>query len=490
MSAARDEMSRLSDLYGDQQQLRLPPQSIEAEQSVLGGVMLLNRATREVDDLLTERSFYRRDHQLIWRAICELSGKGQPIDAVTLGDWFESQGQLDQVGDGAYLIELSCTVPSAANIRAYAEIVAEKAKMRALIDAGQELIDAAYVPDGRSAVELVGEAQSRIGGLLNNEPCELESVGPVMERVFHRLGERAQNGGGISGLTTGDPDLDELLGGFQPGNMIVLAARPKMGKTTRAVNFGEHVALVLHKPVVIFTFEMQPEELGDRMLANRATIAGQKIRNGRLDNADWASATAATTELRQAPIFVSRPRRARVEHVCAQIRRFKAKHADLGLVVIDYLQLMYVHGDNRASGIGEITMALKLCASEIGVTILLLSQLNRDLEKRPDKRPMLSDLRESGSIEQDADAVIFIYRDQIYDENSRWEGTAELIVAAQRNGATGMVRQLYQPEYFRFSPLPEWWEPKQSSATASIGNGSPKPRRGLAGALQYRGDDQ
>ncbi|MFF2048072.1 replicative DNA helicase [Stenotrophomonas bentonitica] len=484
--SARHDIDRLADLYACDPE-RHPLHSLDAEQSVLGGLMLRNRAWDEVSDLLTAQSFFRADHRLIWQAMAELQPTGVEFDAVTLGDWFQSRGKLDMVHGGAYLIELANNTPSAANIVGYASIVADKAKLRALADAAQEVIDAVFSPDGRSAVELVGEAQSRIGGLLDNEPCELESVAPVMDRVFHRLGERAQNGGGISGLTTGDPDLDELLGGFQPGNMIVLAARPKMGKTTRAVNFGEHVALVLRKPVVIFTFEMQPEELGDRMLANRATIAGQKIRNGRLDNADWASASEATKDLRQAPIFVSRPRRARVEHVCAQIRRFKAKHPDLGLVVIDYLQLMYVHGDNRASGIGEITMALKLCASEIGVTILLLSQLNRDLEKRPDKRPMLADLRESGSIEQDADAVIFIYRDQIYDPNSRWEGTAELIVAAQRNGATGMVRELYQPEYFRFSPLPEYWEPQQTSASALAAGTAPK-RKGIASFLPKSGD--
>lgn len=490
MSAARDEMSRLSDLYGDQQQLRLPPQNIEAEQSVIGGVMLVNRALSEVEDLLHEGDFYRRDHQLLWRCIKHLADKRQPFDAVTIGEWFEAQGQLDLVGDGAYIVELANNTPSAANVRAYAEIVAEKAKMRALIDAGHDLIDAAYSPEGRSALDLVGQAQSRIGGLLDNEPCDLESVGPVMERVFHRLGERAESGGGIHGLTTGNPELDELLGGMQPGQMIVLAARPKMGKTTKAVNIAEHVSLRLGKPVAVFTFEMQPEELGDRMLANQGGISGTRIRTGKLDDIDWTNAAAATRRLSAAPIFVSRPKRARAEHVCAQMRRMKARHPDLALIVIDYLQLMEVRSDNRSAGIGDITMTLKLTAGEIGVTVLLLSQLNRKLEDRTDKRPIVADLRDSGSIEQDADAVIFIYRDEIYNPGSRWEGTAEVIVAIQRNGAPGMVRELYQPEYFRFSQLPEYWEPKQSSATASVGNGSPKPRRGLAAALQYRGDDQ
>ncbi len=481
MSARRQEQ------YDDQQWGRQLPYSLDAEQAVLGGLMLRHRAWDQVADLLTADSFFRADHRVIWQAMTELQPTGVEFDPVVLGDWLQSRGKLDLVRDGAYLIELSATTPSAANIVGYAEIVAEKAKLRALIGAGQDLIDAAHSPEGRSAVELVGMAQSRIGGMLDNEPCDLESVAPVMERVFHRLGDRAANGGGISGLTTGNEDLDQVLGGLQPGNLIVLAARPKMGKTTKAINLAEHVALRLHKPVAVFTFEMQPEELGDRMLANQAGINGNRIRTGKLDDVDWANASEAIRRLSNAPIFVSRPKKARVEHVCAQIRRLHARNP-LGLVVIDYLQLMHVTGDNRAAGIGDITMALKLTASELGLPIVLLSQLNRKLEERTDKRPIVADLRDSGSIEQDADAVIFIYRDEIYHPGSRWEGTAELIVAIQRNGAPGMVRELYQPELFRFSPLPEYWEPRQTSASAPAAGSAPKPRRGLAAALPKAGD--
>lgn len=477
-------MNALPDYYREEG-LRTLPQAIEAEQAVLGGLMLRPQAWMDVQDVLTAQQFYRRDHQLIWQAIEDVLKKGREADAVTIGEWFESRGKLEMVGDGAYIIELAHNTPSAANIRGYAEIVAETAKRRALIDAGQELIDAAYSPEGRSALDLIGSAQTRIGGLLDSEPCDLESVAPVMERVFHRLGERANNEGGISGLTTGDHDLDELVGGLQPGGLYVLAARPKMGKTTKAINVAEHVALRLRRPVAVFTFEMQPEELGDRMLANQAGINGTRIRTGKLDDVDWANASEATRRLSQAPIFVSRPKRARVEHVCAQIRRMHARDP-LGLVVIDYLQLMEVKGDNRAAGIGDITRTLKLTASELGVPFLLLSQLNRELEKRTDKRPIVADLRDSGSIEQDADAVIFIYRDEIYNPGSRWEGTAELIVAIQRNGAPGMVRQLYQPEYFRFSPLPEYWQPKQTSASAPAAGTASRQKRGFAGVAAAR----
>ncbi|HDS1303468.1 TPA: replicative DNA helicase [Stenotrophomonas maltophilia] len=484
MNAARDEVSRLSGLYGDQQALRLPPHSIDAEQSVLGGLMLVNRALVEVQDVLVEGDFYRRDHQLLWRCILQLAEKRQPFDAVTIGEWFEAAGQLELVGDGAYIIELANNTPSAANVRAYAEIVAEKAKLRALIDAGHDLIDAAYSPEGRSALDLIGHAQSRIGGLLDSEPCDLEPVAPVMARVFDQLSHAAETVDGITGLSSSLEDLDQILDGLLGGRLYVLAARPKMGKTTLAQNIAEQVALRAGKSVAFFSFEMKPEELGKRMLANLAGVSGGKLRSGKLDNADWQNVTLWTRRIGEAAMRISRPRIAKVQHVCAQVRRMKAQDDNLVLVVIDYLQLMHVSGDNRAAGIGDITRALKLLASELDIAVLLLSQLNRDLEKRPgDKRPIVADLRDSGSIEQDADAVIFIYRDEIYHPDSRWAGTAELIVAIQRDGAPGMARVAYAPEYFRFSNLPEWWEPKQTSASAPAAGSAPRARRGLAAAL-------
>ena len=471
----RNEADRMAAVYGAG--ARVPPHSIDAEQAVLGGLMLMGRAWWDVADVVTEQDFYRRDHQLIFRAIAELARKEQPFDAVTLGEWFESRDQLDVVGDGAYLIELSSTTPSAANVRAYAEIVADKARLRQLIQVGTEIVNDGFKPDGRSSVELLGDAQSRLGGLLVNEPCELEPVAPVMQRVYDRLTERSHAETKVHGLTTGIDDLDGLLGGLAPGGLYVIAARPKMGKTTLAQNIAEHCALVKRKAVAVFSFEMQPEELGDRMLASIGGISGHAIRSGDLDEADWSNVTRAMKRLREASIFVSRPRNARVEHVVAQVRRQHARNP-LGLVVIDYLQLMTVVGDNRAAGIGEITRALKLMAGELGLPVLLLSQLNRDLEKRPDKRPIVADLRDSGSIEQDADAVIFIYRDEIYDRHTRYRGTAELIVGVQRNGPPGDVRVLYQPERFRFSNLPEYWQPEPIATTPE------KPRAGGFGRLK------
>jgi len=469
---AAAEVERMNALYGEPdtlprapmrtpnrgEQLRVPPQSIEAEQAVLGGLMLMPRAWYEVVDLISAGDFYRRDHALIWEAIADSMRKKRPVDAVTLGDWLESMGHSEAVAGGAYLVELASTTPSAANIRAYAEIVADKARMRRLIETGTEMVNAGFAPDGRDSLEIIGEAQARLGSLVSSQPCELESVVPVMQRVFDRLQDRYQQGGGVNGITTGIDDLDRLLNGLVPGGLYLLAARPKMGKTTLAQNIAEHVALVRKQAVAVFSFEMQPEELGDRMLSSLGDIDADRVRRGELDDADWASVSDTMRRLRGANIFVSRPRNARVEHVVAQVRRQHA-HQKLSLVVIDYLQLMHTTGDNRAQGIGEITRALKLMAGELGVPVLLLSQLNRDLEKRPDKRPVPSDLRDSGAIEQDADAVLFIYRDEVYDRNSRCKGTAEIIVGLQRNGPADTVRVRYRPDRFRFENLPDGWEP-------------------------------
>lgn len=468
MIDSKAEVERMGELYRGRQpresgisQLRVPPHSVDAEQAVLGGLMLVGRAWWDVSDLLTEADFYRRDHAMIWRAISEMANAKppRPFDTVTLGDWFAAQGQSELIGGGAYLIEISSTTPSAANIRAYAEIVADKARLRRLIEVGTAVVSDAFDAGGRSSIELVGEAQTRIGNLMASEPFDLEPVEPVMQRVYARLEERSRTDGAIHGMTTGITDLDALLGGLKPGGLYLLAARPKMGKTTLAQNITEHCALTRRQPVAFFSLEMQPEELGDRMLASIGGISGDRIRSGDLDDVDWANVTAAMQRLRSADLYISSPRNARVEYIVAQTRRLHARKR-LGLVVVDYLQLMPVKGDNRAQGIGDITRALKLMAGELGIPVLLLSQLNRELEKRPDKRPIPADLRDSGAIEQDADAVIFIYRDEAYDRHSRWKGSAELIVALQRNGPPGDMRVLYMPERFKFQELPEYWQPE------------------------------
>lgn len=468
-------------------QLRMPPQSIDAEQSVLGGILLQPKAWSEVADLLNEGDFYRREHQLIWRAIAALEKAGRAVDSLTVGDFLVAKGFGEMVAGGAYLIELATTTPSAANIRAYAEIVADKARMRRLIEVGTGMVNAGFQPDGKSSVELIGEAQSQVGALLATQPCELEPIAPVMVRVFDRLQERYHRGGGIDGITTSIHELDLLLNGLKPGGLYVLAARPKMGKTTLAINIAEHVAIVLQKPVAVWSFEMQPEELGDRMLSSQADVDANRVRSGNLDDADWANVAAAMKKLRGAQILVTRPRSSRVEHLVAQARRQHAKQP-LGLIVVDYLQLLEVSGDNRSQALGDVTRALKLMAGELGIPILLLSQLNRELEKRPDKRPMPSDLRDSGSIEQDADAVIFIYRDEVYDKASRWRGSAEIIVGLQRNGPPGEVRVLYRPDRFRFENLPEEWAPEPLDEEGTTKRRGFRKRGGNPGADAAAGD--
>jgi replicative DNA helicase len=473
-------------------QLRMPPVSIEAEQAVLGGLLLCgtpdmaNRVWDEVAELLAESSFYRRDHQLIWRAIDHLHEKRRPFDAVTLAAWFESQGLGEHVDRGAYLVELASTTPSAANIRAYAEIVADRARLRRLIDVGTAMVNDGFSPEGRGSLELIGAAQTQVAALLSDQPCDLEPVAPVMQRVFDLLTERFNRGGGIAGLTTGYGELDELINGLAPG-LYVLAARPKQGKTTLAQNIVEYVALQHGKPVAVFSLEMQTEALGDRMLSSIGDVDASRIRRGDLDDADWANVTSAMRRLRGAQIFVSRPRNARAEHIIAQARRQHAR-TPLGLIVIDYLQLIHAPGDNKSQALGEVSRALAMMSHELRVPVLLLSQLNRELEKRTDKRPVPSDLRDSGAIEQDADAVIFIYRDEWYDPNSRHKGTAEIIVSLQRNGPPGMVRLRYRPDRFRFENLPADWEPEPMPARDASPKRSFRRKGGSSGADAAAGD--
>lgn len=453
---------------GRTEHLRTPPMAIEAEQNVLGGLLLVPAAFDRIADVVSEQSFYRRDHALIFRAIKALHDADRPFDALTLGEWLCKRGYGEQIQDGAYLIELTNTQSSAANIRAHAEIIADKHRLRRMIDVGSELVNNAFLPGGRDTVEILGNAQIALSDLLTTEPCELESIAPVIERCIDGVFERSNHDGEITGLPTGVEELDLLINGLDPGQVIVIAARPKMGKTTLAQNIAEFLAIGRKTAVAVFSFEMQPEELGNRMLSSIGHVNGDNIRRGRLDSQDHANIGAARKKLSGAQIFISRPKSARIEQVVAQAKRQHAK-TPLGLIVIDYLQLMESSAENRTQGISQITRALKLLAGELRVPIILLSQLNRELEKRPDKRPLLSDLRDSGTIEQDADVVIAIYRDEIYNKASQYAGTAELIVLAQRNGPPGTVRVKYEPHQFRFSNLPSSWRPapKETKAKGS-----------------------
>jgi len=452
-------------------QLRMPPAAVDAEQAVLGGLMLAPFAFAEVSDLLQPADFYRRDHELIYRAIQHLEQKKRPFDAVTLGEWFEANGKQDLVAGGAYLVELASTTPSAANIRAYAEIVAEKARLRSLIEVGTEMVNTGFESEGRESLELVGEFQTKLGRLLQSQPLELEDIKPVLGRMFDNLQRRYQLEGALDGLSTGITELDRELNGLKGGRLYVIAARPKMGKTTLATNIARAVGVDQGKPVAFFSFEMPQEELAERLTCDVGNIEHANFRTGQLEDEEWARVTAAIKKLRGSRIRLSPPRNARIESLCAQARRLHARNPQ-ALIVVDYLQLLDTKGaENRTQGMSEVSRQLKMLAIDLDVPVIALSQLNRQLETRTDKRPNMADLRDSGAIEQDADAIVFVYRDEIYNVGSPDRGTAELIIGAQRNGPTGMVRVATRLNMCRFENLPDdWSRPRPDPSSA------PKPR--------------
>jgi len=439
-------------------QLRIPPQSVEAEQAVLGGLMLAPDAYDRVGDQITEQDFYRRDHQLIYRAIRELAEKSKPFDAVTLGEWFESQGLAEQVAGGAYLIELASTTPSAANIVAYAEIVRDKAVLRKLIEVGTGIVNDGFQPDGRDSSEILSSAEQQVFAIAEagaRGRTDFVPVNKALSEAFDMLQTRYAAGGSVTGLPTGYTELDEMTAGLQPTDLLILAARPAMGKTTLALNIAEHAAIKTKKAVVVFSMEMSASQLALRLISSNGRVNAQRLRNGQLEDEDWSRVTGAIRMLRDAKIFIDDTPGLSPDVLRAKARRLKREH-DVGLIVIDYLQLMAVPGnnENRATEISEISRSLKHLAKELNVPVIALSQLNRSLESRADKRPVMADLRESGAIEQDADVIMFIYRDDYYNkENSPDQGLAEVIIGKQRNGPTGSIKLKFFGEYTRFDNL-------------------------------------
>mgnify|MGYP002662197997 CR=1 FL=1 len=442
------------------EQLRVPPHSIEAEQAVLGGLMLAPEAYDRINDKLNDSDFYRRDHQLIYRAISELAEKSRPYDAVTLGEWFESQGQIEQVAGGAYLVELASTTPSAANIRRYAEIVRERSIMRQLAEVGTEIARSAYNPQGRDAGQLLDEAENKVFQIAESTakskqgflemPALLKEVVERIDMLYSR-----DNLDEVTGVATGYDELDRITAGLQPAEMIILAARPSMGKTALAMNIVQHAAMIGKVPVAVFSLEMSVDSLALRMLCSLGPIDSQRIRTGRLIDSDWPKLTRATGMLSEAPIYIDDTPGLTVLEMRAKARRLKSEQ-DLGLIVVDYLQLMSgssSDGENRATELGEISRGLKALAKELQCPVIALSQLNRSVETRTDKRPMMSDLRESGAIEQDADIIMFIYRDDYYNKDSREPGVAEIIIGKQRNGPTGTVKLAFVKPLTRFESL-------------------------------------
>ncbi|UPG93275.1 replicative DNA helicase [Luteibacter aegosomatissinici] len=439
--------------------LRVPPNSIEAEQAVLGGLMLSPDSLDKVADKLTDEDFYRKDHRMIWRAINELAGKGMPCDAITLGEWFQSNDLDEMVGGPTYLLELANSTPSAANIAAYGDIVREKSVLRKLIDAGTAITEDGFRPEGKSVQEVMELAEQRVFRIAESGARGKKDIVSMREAVsdaFRQLTERYENRGQLTGLSTGFTDLDELTAGLQPSDLIIVAARPSMGKTAFALNLAEAAAMRSKKAVAVFSMEMSASQLAFRLISSLGRIHAQHLRNGDLAEEDWPRVTSAITMLSDAKIFIDdTPAMSPVE-MRSRSRRLQREHG-LGLIVIDYLQLMQIpgHSENRATEISEISRGLKALAKELNVPVIALSQLNRSLEQRADKRPMMSDLRESGAIEQDADVIMFIYRDDYYNKESPDKGLAEIIIGKQRNGPTDTVKLAFLGHYTKF----ENWAP-------------------------------
>jgi replicative DNA helicase len=436
---------------------KVPPHSVEAEQSVLGGLMLEAAAWEHVGDGLGEDDFYRRDHALIYRAAQALQLAGKPSDLVTVAEWLDARGELDHAGGMGYLGALVAGVPSAANIAAYAEIVRERATARALIGAGTDIANAGFMPEGRSSPQLLDYAESRVFEIAERGARgrrDFHVLPELLHRTVDRIDALHRAGGALTGLSSGFTDLDRMTAGFNPGDLVIVAGRPSMGKTAFAMNLVEAAVLGHGKPVAVFSLEMPAEQLVMRMLASLGRLDAHHVRTGRLTDDDWVRLSSTLQMLESTPLYIDDTAGLTPLELRARARRLKRSRG-LSLVVVDYLQLMQVPGtrENRAVEISEISRSLKLLAKELEVPVVALSQLNRSLESRPNKRPVMSDLRESGAIEQDADVILFIYRDEVYNEDSADKGKAEIIIAKQRNGPIGHIYLAFLPSSTRFEDL-------------------------------------
>lgn len=430
-------------------QIDLPPQALDAEQSVLGGLLLDNQAYDRIDGKLKAEDFYSAAHQTIYRAISSLLSRGEPADVITVSDALEKAGEAESVGGLAYLGDLAANTPTAANIKAYAKMVVEAKDRRNLIQAGQRIIELGYDKTA-DAIALADKAAGIVGNLScyrgNKDPV---AISDLMANVLDNIQKRVDSGGSISGLSTGFVDLDKATTGLHPGNLVVLAGRPAMGKTTLGVNIAENVA-INGGTALVFSLEMPGDDLAERSIARAGGINTQALREGRLTTDDYERLSLALAKLNGTRLIIDEdPATATVPQIRRKALRVK-REGGLSLVVIDYLQLMRGDGGNRNEEIGGITRGLKLLAKELRVPIVLLSQLNRGVEDRTDKRPMMSDLRESGAIEQDADVILMAYRDDYYDPKSTFKGYAEILIRKQRMGPIGTVPLIFQGEYSRF----------------------------------------
>jgi len=438
--------------------LKRPPHSLEAEQSIIGGLLLDNQVWDKINTKLCESDFYRTEHKVLFRAISDLAKKDQPFDVVTLLDTLKTHNELDDAGGEVYLFELANNTPSVANVSAYADIVREKSVQRQLISISNEIAESAYNPNGREVPELLDFAETKVFAIAEQTGGDggPESIKSILVKAVEKIDTLYHSKEAITGLASGLTDLDKMTSGLQDSDLIIVAGRPSMGKTTLVMNMAEHAAIQSNVPVLVFSMEMPADSLAMRMMSSLGRIDQHHIRTGKLDDDDWPRVTSAVHMLSEAPLFIDDTPALTPAEMRARARRLAKEHGKLGLIVVDYLQLMKVPGfkaDNRTAEISEISRSLKSLAKELEVPVIALSQLNRSLEQRHDKRPVMSDLRESGAIEQDADLICFIYRDEVYNEESPDKGTAEIIVAKQRNGPIGKVRVAFLGKYTRFEDL-------------------------------------
>ncbi len=440
--------------------VRTPPHSIEAEQAVLGGLLLDNSAWDRIADFIGSGDFYRHDHRLIFDAIGRLIEHSRPADVVTVYEALQSGGKADEAGGLAYLNALAQNTPSAANIRRYAEIVRDRAVLRRLVSVGDEIATSALNPQGRETKDILDEAEAKVFAIAEAGSRGRQGfvdIHPLLTRVVERINELFEraNPSDVTGVPTGFVDIDKMTSGLQKGDLIIVAGRPSMGKTAFALNIGEHVAIDLQMPVAVFSMEMGAQQLALRLLSSVGRINQQRLRTGRLETDDWPRLSATMRKMQDAPLYIDETPALSSIELRARARRQARECGQLGLIIVDYLQLMSASsvGENRATEISEISRSLKALAKELQVPVIALSQLNRTVEQRSDKRPVMSDLRESGAIEQDADVIFALYREEVYNQDTPEKGLAEVLILKQRNGPIGRVPLRFAGEFTRFDNL-------------------------------------
>ena len=437
--------------------LKVPPHSTEAEQSVLGALMLNNEAWFDVSDIVAPSDFYRPQHRIVFEAMAALSRDNQPLDAVTVSEALPSRGLLEKAGGIAYLAELVDGTPGASNVSAYARIVRDRSTLRKVIAAANQIVEKAFVREGQSDAEVLDYAEQEIFRISEDRAKSdgPQDINPLLDNTVRRVKELSKSKGGITGLATGFADLDRLTAGLQKADLVIVAGRPSMGKTSLAMNMVEHAIMNSDAPTLVFSLEMPADQLVMRMLSSLARIDQSRMRIGDLEEKDWDRFSAAAGQLRDRPLHIDDTAALTPNEIRARARRVSRQYKRLGLIVVDYMQLMRGSGpaENRTTEISEISRSLKALAKEMSCPVIAAAQLNRALESRTNKRPIMADLRESGAIEQDADVILFIYRDEVYNEETDDVGIAEIIIGKQRNGPIGTVKLSYLNQLTRFEDL-------------------------------------